>query len=444
MSEVFDEAFRNAHRISPSQVETAKLCLRKWGFNKLDGLATPSNKYAQTGHDSHEVLELWQRDGKVVDLTTDIGKIVSAGLKFLPQPGTHRTEEQFVFDTGRVVFHGRMDLRGQPTSRVQSVWDHKTTSSFTWMKTPIVLRRDAQAVIYSKAALAEAHAHGLRWGSTLERVELNWVYYQTTPERPRSRKVQLHVLQDEHARHPECPDNVLPEHFGVMTLSELDERFAEVEELGVQLLGLYRDKPKASELPYNATACGAFGGCPFQGGPCKLTYSERIESMESQSKAKSLTLAEKIRNNLTAAASAAAAIAGAAPPAAPKAPAAPTVSARATAAAPGPAPFRLAKAVAALPGVNPPEQSLGVDPDAPDAFKDRTQFVEEAPRNIAAAHAKEIAEDQASSRTQFAARAMESLVAARVYSVDDTRYALKLAADAVKLADALLAALARG
>ena len=39
---------------------------------------------------------------------------------------------------------------------------------------------------------------------------------------------------------------------------------------------------------------------------------------------------------------------------------------------------------------------------------------------------------------------MESLVAARVYSVDDTRYALKLAADAVKLADALLAALARG
>ena len=165
--------------------------------------------------------------------------------------------------------------------------------------------------------------------------------------------------------------------------------------------------------------------------------------MESQSKAKSLTLAEKIRNNLTAAASAAAALAGAAPPAAPKAPAAPTVSAGATAAAPGPTPFKLAKAVATAAalsvvsdstqqpasGVNPPEQRLGVDPDAPDTFKDRTQFVEDAFRNIAAASAKEIAEDQASSRTQFAARAMESLVAARVYSVDDTRYAVKLAAE---------------
>ena len=38
--------FRRAHPMSASQIDTARLCLRKWGYQKLDKLLTPPNKYA--------------------------------------------------------------------------------------------------------------------------------------------------------------------------------------------------------------------------------------------------------------------------------------------------------------------------------------------------------------------------------------------------------------
>lgn len=406
-----EAAFRNAHRISPSQIDTAQLCLRKWGYLKLDKLQAPSNKSAQLGTDSHEVLEHWQRDGRAVDLTTDVGKIVSSGLKYLPQPGTLRTEHDFKYDTGKVVFQGRMDLRGQATDRVQTVWDHKTTSNFTWVKRPEVLRKDSQAVIYAQAALDEAYREGLQWGSTLERVELNWIYYLTNPNQPRSRKVQLHVVQNEHAPSPECPSNVQPEHFGVMALSELDERFAELESFSQQLLSYYKDKPRASELPYNAAACGAYGGCPFKDNPCKLTFKERWISMETENKVKTLTLAEKIRSRM-----------GAAAPQPEPVQAAPAATAPVAMKVP-------LKLKAAEPMVNPPEKAQGVDPDAPATTSHTTDGVIQTTSNMG--------------RVEIAALAMEGLVAARVYSVEDSRYAVKVAADAVKLADALLAQLAK-
>jgi hypothetical protein len=387
-------AFRDAHRISPSQIETYRLCPRKWAFGKLENLPAPPNKYAERGLNVHHVLEEWQRDGKPVDLSSEAGKIASAGLKFLPQPGTHATEYKFVFDTGRAVYHGLMDLRGEPTFPIQSIWDHKTTSSFDWMKTAEVLRKDPQANIYAMAVIYEAERLGLKLGAGFERIEQNWVYYLANPSSPKSRKVQLHIVRDENSRMPVRTTEVQKAHFGVMTLAELYERFEEIEATSQEILALYREKPKALDVTYNVTACSAFGGCPYKGTACVLSLKERIESMEAQTEAKTLTLAEKIRAKLAA---------GVAPaePAAPQTPAAPAASAPAASAI-------------APPRVNPPEQPRSAPTGA-----------------------------VASMRAEISARAMQGLVSSRIFSVDDNRYAMKVTAEAVKLADALLAALGK-
>jgi hypothetical protein len=440
MPEQFDRAFRNAHRISPSQTETYELCRRKWAFEKIEKRPKPPNKYAETGLEAHGVLELWQRDGRAIDLSTPIGKIVAPGLKFLPQPGTHRTEHNFIFDTGRVMFHGRMDLRGQLTDRVQTVWDHKTTSSFNWLKTPEVLRRDAQAVIYAKATLEEAKRHGLSLGFALDCIELNWIYYLVNPERPRSRKVQLNVVRDEHSRKPQCPSDVRPEHFGVMTLEELEQRFAEIEEIGVEMLSHFYNKVKATDLPYNIAGCGAFGGCPYRDNPCTLTLAERIDAMEAKNEATNLTLAQKIQQNMAAASTGAVAqpqtTGATAPAAAPISPTAdppvPVAGQQGGTEGGGlslPALNRIAQQPASPPRqeeqpaqVNPPEKAKGVDPDGPAQVSGKGNSV---------------------TRAEMAKDAMRALIRARVYSIDDNRYEAKLSAQAVRLADTMFAALAK-
>ncbi|MFQ5339929.1 MAG: hypothetical protein ACE5F6_00125 [Anaerolineae bacterium] len=479
MTEPFNKAFRNAHRVSPSQVDTILLCERKWGFEKLDGLSRPPNKYAQTGLEAHEVLELWQGEGRSIDLSTPIGAIVSPGLKFLPRPGTHATEHDFVFDTGRVVFHGRIDLRGSFHESVQTVWDHKTTSSFNWLKTPQFLRRDPQAVIYGKAAEVEARRSGLIWGQTLERIELNWVYYLANPKTPRSRKVQLNVIHDESVQPPPCPDNVRPEHYGVMTLAELDARFIEMEKVGVQILTYRYRKFKARDLPYNVAACGAYGGCHYQDNPCTLTLSERIEAMEANEQSKNLSLSEKIQRNIDSAnaggnnasgttATAAAPAAAPIPPTPPQGeqPAAESPAASPPASPPSPPPglaavdsappqgqqgttdpdplsFKLVKGEGGQPPpaqsqeqqppaqpaaatqptqVNPPEKDKGVDPDGPAVTAGK--------------------EKGGVTRAEMVKAAMRSLIEARVYSVEDNRYEVKIANQAVKLADTAFATMA--
>jgi len=405
-----EQEFRAAHPLSATQIDTALLCERKWAYLKLAGLKPDSNRFATTGTDVHSVLEEWQSTGKPVDLSTDAGKIASAGLKLLPQPGTHKAEHEFRFDTGVAVYHGYMDLRGPPTFPIQTVWDHKTTSNFRWMKTPELLRRDPQAMLYGTAVLHEAKEKGITLGSGVLRVELNWLYYLSDPKRPKSRKVQLHIVPDDAPRLPICPDEVDPKHFGIMPHSELTERFDEIQQTAKRLLQLYRDKPKPEELPPNAAACSAYGGCPFEGKPCNLSTRERFQSMEAHEQAKTMTLAEKIRNKM----------AGKKPEES-----APSKTETTTASAPA---AKIATPEPRKPDtvINPPERAQGSDPDEP-----------------ARVAAKNTPSAAGYGRTELAALAMQAIVARGTHATNDAKYAVKVAADSVQLADALLAALGK-
>jgi hypothetical protein len=425
-----EQKFRDDNPVSPSQIETARMCWRKWGLDKLDKIPRPSNKHAQRGTDAHTVLELWGRDGKIIDLNTDLGKIVSAGLPFLPRPGTYLTEHKFTFRTPRATYRGVQDLKSKPGSLIKSIWDYKTTTDFRWAKTPEILRRDPQANIYAMSEIKAAEAAG----ETINGIEQNWVYFLADPKKPKSFKVQLHVLRDEHTPVPACGPEVKREHFGVMRFDELYERFDEIEQTSEQIL-VYRKlhsegRISGAELPHDATACGAFGGCPYLGKSCKLTVKERITSMEKQQ-----TLADKMEQRKRELAK------GAAPAPAPAAkaaaPAAKTTTATTTTTAPASMSDRMRNKLSLVakgdpittpkpkaPATNPPEQVKGVDPDA--------ELAQWTPTVRAAGSGT------ARDRTELAAHAMHGLLASGGYKSHDS----SLAETSVRIADAVLAELA--
>jgi hypothetical protein len=387
---------------SASQVETAELCWRKWGINKLDGVPSPPNAAAQRGTDVHGTLECWLRDAKPINFDTDIGKIASGGLRFLPKPKTQVVEGNFTFRTETSIYRGLKDfknLRGEP---IRKVGDHKTTSDFRWVKDPIKLRRDAQAVIYAVSEIEESRALGVE----PERLEMGWVYYLADPKKPKGLKVLLHVLPDERTPTPECPSEVRKEHFGVMYYSELYERFAEIEGTAAQMLRYHQAKAKGSDLPYNASACQAFGGCPYRNSQCVLTVSQRIQSMEDQ-----MTLADKMK----------AAMAG--KPAPEEKPEKPKGTNGTSTLSPSDAAAAIAAALKSKPArVNPPEQSKGVDPDA---------SLAQAPGRVSGAD-----------RMEMTARMADSLLSG-TYNRHAYESPTYLAATAVTYADAILAELAK-
>jgi hypothetical protein len=436
-----DQAFLDANHVSASQVETFDLCERKWGLNKLDGHPNKSNQYAQRGHAVHHDLELWQRDGTPIDLSTDSGKIASAGLRFLPRPSTHDVEDYFLLRTATATYKGLKDLRSG-ASPIVAVYDHKTTVNFKWMKTPEKLRSNVQANLYAVDEVQRAASEGRH----VERIELNWIYYLANPEKPKARKVQLHVLPDKNTAVPECPSNVEKAHFGIMYYDELYENFAKIEHTAARMVQLYADHPKAMDLPYNADACQAYGGCPYYKEQCTLTLGERIRSMEQQQ-----SLSEKMKASVSKQATAPAAASATVPVvqgAADHAAAAHAVAAHAAVAKSAVKPSggipKLvnqikkpnAPAAAALPTVNPPEEANGTDPDAPEGQQSATESTPATvPHVVGAPHAV--------NHLQVVVHMAQGIVAARLYPDGDARYAGKVAKLAVELAEALEAALAK-
>ena len=80
--------------VSPSQIgnfaadlypDTA--CQRKWAFDKIEGLRSPSTPKQAFGTKVHKQIENWLKDGKLPD-DSEAGKCAAQGIKpgFLPTP----------------------------------------------------------------------------------------------------------------------------------------------------------------------------------------------------------------------------------------------------------------------------------------------------------------------------------------------------------------------
>jgi hypothetical protein len=256
---------------SASQVDTFRLCKRKWAWRYLDGIKVEAHPSAQLGTEVHRQAEAWLREGKPPLLTegTDFekkaGLILMSGLHLLPSPRTCEVERPFVIEFFGFRFRGFKDFeRGPQTHRHNGAWisgfvgDHKTsTDPSKWGKTAAELFDDTQAIIY-----AAEHLHRFDAPS----VELHWNYLKTSGS-PKATPVLDLGGSRPIVRRGDC-EPVLERTYEAA--KEMAAIHARVPELHVA--------PHALSLEPNPSACEAFGGCPHK-ERCNLTPNDKIRSL---------------------------------------------------------------------------------------------------------------------------------------------------------------------
>ena len=218
--------------LSPSQVNTALDCRRKWGFSYIDLIKDPPTEAQAFGLRLHALAEEWLTKGAVPDLATPEGKLFVKGLEFLPLPtpaNRLEVENAFRFEDGDLAWRGFVDLitPGDPPR----VTDHKTTSSFRWAKNPGELSEDTQAIIYGKFLLDR---------DGLDRVEIQWIYY-LKGRKPQAKEV-----------------------IATLTREQINDRYAKLRVIGEELLTLKKTKKTALDIPvekFPHAGCSSYGGC---------------------------------------------------------------------------------------------------------------------------------------------------------------------------------------
>jgi len=300
------DATAQKHWLSATQHDTYQLCPRKWGWEKLDGIKKPRNKYADRGDAIHGLLENWLERGTPIDTSTDYGKMVVPGLKYLPPPGAGLVEKRFKFQTETAIYVGKWDLlqQFQRELHLTRIIDHKTTGNFKWVKPAHILKSNVQAILYAVAGIVCEPVPEDRDKLFLE---LSWIYYLTSATNPGARKVTVYVVPD--GKSLREMDGYLPGSFnpssGLMDLtfhSDVMEEFARIETVSREMLDHHRMGRKAIDLEYRVAGCEAFGGCPYLDTHCKLTPQEKIRGyMEQQSAADKMRAARQQQEERAAA-----------------------------------------------------------------------------------------------------------------------------------------------
>lgn len=229
---------------SVSAVDTFDLCQRKYGAGRKElGGAKKQNRFAVAGGDVHDEAEKYLRDG--IPMTSPTG---IALLPMLPAPKScYSVEEWFEFELGGHTFVGKKDY----TRFADGVWtigDHKSTSDLKWAKTSEELLKDTQTLVYSAETM-------IRFD--VDRVDNEWNYVQRVKPH-KVRQVRLAMHEEHVAKH-------LPRI--IATADRIENAHQKVQHW--------------KELPYNASACNAIGGCPYR-DECNLTSIERIQAMTEQ------------------------------------------------------------------------------------------------------------------------------------------------------------------
>lgn len=250
-----------SHLFSASQISTAKQCFRKWGWQRLDGLVPTTNKYAQSGIEVHRKLESWLRDRILPDDGSETSAVARAIIPHLPPPQAvhaQNVERSFDITIDDVPFRGYIDLLHVDDCETH-VYDHKTTSDFRWAKSSDELVVDVQATLYAAVAMQECSA---------DIVHLHWNY----------------ALRKKSSR-------VLPV-VRTVTFDEIAPCIESTVATAKQLQQIYVAGLKAIDLPYDASQCEAFGGCPFRQN-CNLSPLEKFQSIMTQ-EATTMTFQEKL------------------------------------------------------------------------------------------------------------------------------------------------------
>jgi len=305
-------SYKPREQASPSAISTAELCDRKWFYIYVEGRKELKLTWAQAkripkpkgkdavkawnklrrpaiGHEGHSIIERWYESFRpgakpaAIDWNDLPGRVMLAGLPLLPHPSTLRDwflERPVAKDfTSRVVpglnyeFNGYIDLVPVGKDDTFRVIDHKTTSSFDWVKTPQELIEDPQGIVYPLDVMLRHN---------LERIACRWVYYRTEGT-PKARAVDFMVTREGALR------RALP-----------------LVNRGAELVNNIRNKLTVDQMPANTAACDQFGGCMYhhsRGGPCEARRSvgKILRVMRASTKAEQERTIMGFRKNAQAA-----------------------------------------------------------------------------------------------------------------------------------------------
>ena len=227
------------------------MCPRKWAFIKIDGLEAPPNAAAALGLRVHDVLELFLGEGEDIDTDTEEGQIAFPGVRLLPVPRYPgmRLEGWFAIQFGAAAYVGYKDVEIIRAGERPQVKDHKTTRSFTWMKTQKELLRDVQAGLYAADSMIKTG-----WSE----VELEWIYYRTEGSR-QAKPVQVTINREQVSR--------------ILT---------GVDETAREMIAIKESGVSAIDVTPDYSGCSKFGGCPFRGKQCKVSGSKLLRALFTQ------------------------------------------------------------------------------------------------------------------------------------------------------------------
>jgi PD-(D/E)XK nuclease superfamily len=267
--------------ISASQLETWKLCERRWFFAYVLRRPRPPNRFAEFGLLFHPMAEAWLKSGAFPELKAfapnspgwKAAAALLRGIPHLPSPRTEGlvTEHRFEYEAFGIPWQGVVDYAAPSAegfarcADVPLLGDHKTTGTTEWDEgpeddfvtamireafgvlnrgpdprpnTPEKLRTNTQAMIYAHWLLTELGAG---------HVALNWV----------------HFTRREPGAHPVREDD------GTVPYVSLDQVHEHLEGVVVPraeaLISLRRksDVLHPQDIEPNPASCFAFGGpCP--------------------------------------------------------------------------------------------------------------------------------------------------------------------------------------
>lgn len=233
---------REFKHVSASQIDTYIQCPRKWWYNKILGIKTPTHPSAALGTKVHAHLERYLTDGTLPP-DEPSGLIARAGLSHLPAPGTVEVE----WDLEKAEIEG-FNLAGLPVKGFIDCWgidrdifenplvnDHKTTSSLQWAKTAQELRTNVQILVYSEYTFRYAD-QVLNWQP--DYVDAAHTVYLTKGT-PLSKYTPV-----------------------TLSRAHVAAEFAKVSNIVSEMRETALIK-KPSEVNMDLTACGAYGGCFF-------------------------------------------------------------------------------------------------------------------------------------------------------------------------------------
>jgi len=200
----------------------------------------------------HSHLETWLKHRKLPAIG-EAAVVANAMIPHLPPPQAvepHDIEREFQWRFQEVAFRGFIDLIHFDSSKQVpvTIYDHKTTSDLQWAKTAEDLGVDVQATLYARVLMDQ---------TSTDVVQLQWTY-ATRKARPQVLPVRRLITRDE----------ILP-------------RVSQTVASAREMQSILNAGCTAIEVPYDASACDAFGGCPFRTN-CNLTTQQKIQSAMTQ------------------------------------------------------------------------------------------------------------------------------------------------------------------